>query len=187
MELFDEVEVWKDIEGYEGMYQVSNMGLVWSVEREIVMPKGGIKKLGGLFIIPDIIHNGYYQIKLYKNGKYKRILLSRLVAIHFIPNPLNLPQVNHKKGNKSDNRASQLEWCTASENVQHAFDILGRKPIKGLKHYSSIEVLQISLDGFLIGVFISITEAHIITSIRRGHIGKCVNGERKTAGGYIWR
>jgi hypothetical protein len=98
-------EFWKDIIGYEGKYQISNLGRVMSTF------KGGILK--------PINNEGYLKVILCNNGK-KSFFIHRLVATHFIPNPENKQEVNHKKGIKNDNRASELEWSTRSENCTHA-------------------------------------------------------------------
>lgn len=105
-----ENEVWKDIIGYEGVYQVSNLGNVKSLERKrfngrvLVNKKSQIMK-------QYILKNGYCSTRLYKDGKSKNHLIHRLVAIAFIPNPQNLPQVNHKDENKGNNCVDNLEWC----------------------------------------------------------------------------
>jgi len=96
-------EIWKDIEGYEGLYQVSNLGNVKSIKNNI------IKK-------PSKLPKGYLQICLNKNGKLKYISIHRLVAQAFIPNPNNLPCVNHKDCNPQNNNINNLEWCTYKEN-----------------------------------------------------------------------
>ena len=98
-------EVWVDIEGYEGLYQISNLGRVWSVKSNIYL-KGGI------------ISN-YISVGLYKDRHYKNFHIHRLVAKAFIPNPLNLPQVNHKDEDKFNNRVDNLEWCTAKYNSNY--------------------------------------------------------------------
>ena len=118
------MEIWKDIEGYEGLYQVSNLGRVksiygWCGNRFVKRTK--ILKL-------KINNKGYTKVYLYKNKKSKMFFVHRLVAMAFVPNPNNLPQVNHKDGNKLNNSIGNLEWCTCSENIKHAYKT-------GLKHY----------------------------------------------------
>ena len=105
------MEIWKDIEGYEGLYQVSNKGRVKSL--------GNNKTRREKILQPSENHKGYLRISLYKNGKQKKFLVHRLVAEAFLPNPNNLPQVNHKIDDfehRSDNRVENLEWCTAEYN-----------------------------------------------------------------------
>ena len=112
------MEVWKDIEGYDGYYQVSNLGRIKSLPRIDSMNR---PVNGSITVIKN--SNKYYRCALYKNGKQKSYLIHRLVAIHFVPNIYNKPDVNHKNGVKSDNTAENLEWVTKSENSKHAYDI----------------------------------------------------------------
>ena len=117
------VEVWKDIEGYEGKYQVSNLGRVKSL-------RDSHGKYRELIMTGRNESHGYLKVSLYKNGKAKGIKIHRLVAITFIPNPKNKTDINHINGIKSDNRVENLEWCTKGENLKHAYDIgLKKKPI----------------------------------------------------------
>ena len=102
-------EIWKDVKNYEGLYQVSNLGKVKSLARHGT--KGGILKP---------ILTEYLCINASKNNKIKKLKIHRLVAEAFIPNPDNLPQINHKDGNKLNNIVSNLEWVSSKENVRHA-------------------------------------------------------------------
>lgn len=116
-------EQWKDINGYEGFYQVSNLGNVKSLDRyvERVSNSEVVKvKRKGCIIIQGERPNGYNKVELYKNGNCKTFSVHRLVAECFISNKKNVSDVNHKNGNKSDNRVENLEWCTHSENELHA-------------------------------------------------------------------
>ena len=115
------------------------------------------------------------------------------MAENFIPNPENKPEVNHKSGVKSENFVENLEWTTKSENVQHAFDIglktaqkywLGKS---GDKHNGSKTVYQYDLNGNLLNEFGSTREAKRITGVNQGHLSAVCRGERKTAGGFIWK
>lgn len=103
-------EVWHSVRGYEGHYEVSNTG-------QVIGPKG-LRK-------PFFTNKGYVQVALCHSGKRKNFFIHRFVAIHFIPNPNQCPQVNHKDGNKTNNAFSNLEWCTASENRIHAVRLFG--------------------------------------------------------------
>lgn len=112
----------KDVPGYEGLYYVTNNGDVFSYEktwicgankRKHYKPESEIKK----FINKD----GYYNVILCKNGKPKNFKVQRLIAISFIPNPLNLHEVNHEDGNKLNNKPTNLKWCTRSGNLLHAY------------------------------------------------------------------
>ena len=113
----EETEEWKDIVGYEGKYQVSNIGRVKSLPRQVVCKT--IRTITERILKPGIVRD-YEKVTFRVNKIGKQLFVHRLVAIHFIPNPLNLPEVNHKKGIKTDNRWHQLEWCTHKQNIEHA-------------------------------------------------------------------
>lgn len=118
-------EIWKDIAGYEGLYQVSSFGQVKRVERYYTQLNGltgniNTKLLSELVMKQFEDEDGYFRIQLIKNGLRKKHFVHRLVALNFIPNPENKPEVNHKEGNKKDNRVEMLEWNTTSENQIHA-------------------------------------------------------------------
>ena len=115
-----ENEIWKDVIGYEGLYQVSNLGNV----KRVGSFRGVNKKyLNNYNLIPMDNGKGYLRIKLTKNNKSKRVMLHRIIAEAFVPNKLNKPVVNHINGNKKDNSLINLEWCTQSENCLHAVKI----------------------------------------------------------------
>jgi hypothetical protein len=115
-----EQEIWKDINGYEGLYKLSNFGRIYSVRNKLIMTL-------------ELLVNGYYRVCFNSSGKRDRFRVHILVATHFIDNPNGKTQVNHKDGNKKNNHYKNLEWCTPSENLQHAFS-LGLKDTKGEKH-----------------------------------------------------
>jgi NUMOD4 motif len=121
-------EIWKDVKGYEGKYMISNLGRVKSLKRQtsggVWYPERILKQM------PELKHKAYYLVVSLHNGGLKRKKVHQLVGIAFIPNPKNKKTINHKWGNTLDNRASELEWNTQSENALHAFRVLGRKPNK---------------------------------------------------------
>lgn len=122
-------EIWKDIKDYEGVYQVSNLGRVKSLSRFHNNNSGGY--LSKERILKQNIKRGYLTVGLCKEGKTKTYSVHRLVAIAFIVNPHNKKTVNHIDGNKTNNLVSNLEWCTYSENQQHAFNIGLHQPTIG--------------------------------------------------------
>lgn len=161
-------EIWKDIQGFEEFYQVSNLGRVRSLYKR------------GVILTPQINNRGYYFVMLYKDGKYHHALVHRLVAMAFIPNELKLPQVNHKDEDKSNNVVDNLEWCTNLYN-----NLYNGKAIKtGAKEGKA--VAQYSLSGKLIKIWVSAAEAG-----RHGfharHISDCCRGKVKTHRSYMWK
>lgn len=111
------MEIWKDVVGYEGVYKVSNTGLV----KRVANIRGvNLKYRSNYFLKPLDNGKGYLRIKLTNNGKSKRVMLHRIVAEAFIKNPLNKKCVNHINHIRTDNRIENLEWCTHSENTLHA-------------------------------------------------------------------
>ena len=119
------MEIWKDITGYEGYFQVSNLGNFRSLDRIIKYKNSGTRLYPGKPLLKETTLDGYQRIVLMKEAIKRRFMCHRLVAQEFIPNPENKPFINHINGNKSDNRAENLEWCTQSENELHSFRTLG--------------------------------------------------------------
>lgn len=131
-----DLELWVDIIGYNGEYQLSNKGRIRSPERITIMKNGRKRPLPYREQTVFINTRGYLAVGLSKNKKQRQWLLHRLMAIHFIPNPDNKPEVNHKNGIKTDASIGNLEWCTKSENTIHAF-ATGLMDIHGEKHTHS--------------------------------------------------
>ncbi len=128
----NQVEVWKDIVGYEGIYKVSNFGRIKSLEKVFWSSKNNSFSTNKEFIRKlSNTRKGYLRIGLMKDLKQKPFLVHRLVAIAFIPNPENKPEVNHKDGIKTHNYKMNLEWNTTKENVIHSFEIGLSKRAKG--------------------------------------------------------
>lgn len=190
-------EIWKDIKGYEGIYQISNLGNVKSLDRKIksALLNNNIISKKGKKLKNQKNKYGYIYVYLSKNNKRKYKCIHRLVAEAFIPNPENKPQVNHKDGNKANNRVDNLEWCTASENELHAYIFLnkprknGSKGKYGKENAKSKIVLQIDKNNNIVNKFFGIGEAERITGISNQQISKCCLNRKgyKTAGGYKWR
>lgn len=159
------MEEWRDIEGYEGLYQVSNLGRVRSLNFNHTI--GKVKELS--------LRNskkGYKQVILYKDGKTKSYRVHRLVAEAFIENPNNYEQINHKNEIKSDNTVNNLEWCTNEYN--HNYGTRNEKVKKSL----SKKTLCITTGE----VFNSMKEASTKYGISNGSISECCNNKRNSAG-----
>lgn len=168
-------EIWKDIEGYEGLYQVSNLGRVKSLER--VLKHGHLWKGKMLKLLEH--GGGYKKVNLSKDGKNKQFYVHRLVAQTFIPNSDNLTEVNHKDENPSNNRVDNLEWCTASYNINYG--------TRNMRHAEKMSkrVYQYSLDGELINVWQSTREIERQLGYSHGNIGMGCR-RNKQYYGFIW-
>lgn len=164
------MEVWKNIEGYEGLYQVSNMGRVKSLKQN----KERILKQA-------VTNDGYLRVGLYAGYKRKMFAVHRLVCQAFHENPDNKPEVNHIDEDKTNNNAVNLEWCTRKENVNH-----GSRNERTGKAESKL-VGQYTLDGELIKIWPSTIEAKRQAGFDCGHISRVANGERKTHKGFVWK
>ena len=182
-------EIWKDIEGYEGLYQVSNKSNIKSIER-IVACNSGCRKTVDRVMKPTVCRDGYIRVGLRKLTKQKQRMIHRLVAIAFIPNPENKPQVNHKNGIKTDNGIKNLEWCTAKENSQHSYDTgLSKAPWigrLGKDNKDSKPISQFDKCGIFIRSFDGIAEASRITGIYKSGISDACRNVVKSAGGFKW-
>ena len=164
------MEEWKDIIGYEEIYQISNLGRIKNKKT------GKIKKYGSC--------GEYQEVNLYKNKKFQGFLVHRLVAIHFLKNIENKPCINHIDGNKLNNCVSNLEWCTYKENMAHCHKYLGtnQKNKKG-----SIPVLQYDMNGNLINEYPSMREAERQTKIQHTRISACCKGKIEYANKNKWK
>lgn len=183
-------EIWENIKGYEGIYQVSNLGNIKSVNHYVM--NNGIKQLRkGNVLKKNINVWGYEGVVLYKNGIGKRHTVHRLVANAFINNPDNKKEINHIDGNKLNNCVSNLEWCTRSENMKHSYRTgLEKTPIlSGKDNLRSKAIIQYDLNDNYIREFESMGMASTFLKNKSADrsISKCCNGLRKTAYGYKWR
>ena len=170
-------EIWKDIPNYDGLYQVSNLGNVKSLNR-YVRTCGNAKRLVKEKILKATLDNtGYYVVGLYKNNIQSNYHIHRLVIEAFIPNTQNKPQVNHIDGNKLNNCLDNLEWCTASENGIHAYNHNLNKSRK--------EINQYDLGGNFVKKWDSIKDAQAF--YKTTHISECCHHKRKQCKDYIWR
>lgn len=176
-------EVWKAVVGYEGFYEVSNMGRVRSLDHITSnrLFKGKIMTQSNKLEQNNRHSFPYKSVKLTKNGKGKMRLVHRLVAEAFIPNRDNLPFINHKDENPSNNNVDNLEWCTPKYNVSY-----GGLP-QYLSEVNGREVMQFSLKGEFITKYNSLQKAQQSTNIDASNIMRACRGEQRHAGGFKWR
>lgn len=161
-------EYWKDINDYEGLYQVSNLGNVRSTKTgRVLKPAKNYK-------------GGYLQVVLYKNGRVKHFLVHRLVAEAFIPNPNNLPCINHKDEDKTMNIVENLEWCTHKYNDNYG------TAIKRMTKTKSKTVLQLRMDGSLVRIWQSARKVQRQLHFNQSYISECCRGKHYSAYGYKW-
>lgn len=184
-----EQEIWKDIEWYEWLYQVSNLGRVKRLEKVINNQRW-------LFILEEQILKGsmslwYKRVTLSKNLIKKDYKIHRLIAQAFIPNPDNKPFINHKNWIRNDNTIDNLEWCTPKENVNHSYKVLlNKSPMYGRKwalSHISIKRNQYDLEWNFIKTWDSWADIQRELWIHRGDISKCCKWKLKTAWGFIWK
>ena len=170
-------EIWKDIKGYEGKYQVSNLGNVKAVHYH----NGGKEKL-----LKRGNTRGYLTVVLCKNGQMKTYRVHRLVAETFISNPNNLPCVNHKDENTLNNNANNLEWCTEKYNNNYGTK---KARISETLRQNNLgkPILQYDLRGNFIKQWKNAREIERVLGISNGNICSCCKGNRRSTGGYLWR
>ena len=185
-----EKEIWKDVVGYDGYYEVSNLGNVRSVDHEIMSSNGKLQFRKGKLLNGWVDHKGYYKVHLSKGSKKEQMFVHRLVALAFLPNPNNYPIINHKDENPLNNRVENLEWCTYSYNINYgtANERQSNSMIgKNINSPSlSKSVIQYTLDDEFVNEYLSSHEASRQTGICRTNISKCCRGGCKSAGGYKW-
>lgn len=168
-------EEWRDIVGYENYYQVSNFGNVRRIKYDT-----NYRKTQKIKNLTKTINDGYFAVGLSLRQNQKTVKVHRLVAQAFIPNPNNLPEINHKDENKLNNCVDNLEWCTRKYNNNY-----GTRN-KKMAISNSKKVNQYDLNDNFIKTWNNINEA--IFNLNLGHhIGECCTGKRKTCGGYIWK
>lgn len=180
-------EIWQDIRGYEGRYQVSSLGNVKSLnyrgikgyERQLTQKKN---------------NDGRMWVALYRNGTVKPMLVHRLVAMAFIPNPENLPQINHKDEKPANNCVENLEWCTGKYNIQYS---MNRHPErygnagspKGPRNgkRKDLPINQLTQTGEIVKRWVNSRTIFLETGMSDWSISECCRGKRKTAYGFRWQ
>lgn len=176
-------ELWKDITGYEGWYQVSNLGRVRSLDRYVNGNKINcdFQLMKGKILKGTKDKLGYYRVILRRNVTYKAMLVHRLVAEAFIPNPENLPYINHKDENPGNNIVDNLEWCTPQYNV-----VYGSGVERAAKHKWR-KVIQYDKEGNEIARWDSLKAAAASIGRAQQNISRCCRGKAPSCGGYIWK
>lgn len=174
-------EIWVPTFGYEQSYQISSFARIRSLH----------KRKNGEILKQGIGNHGYLRVNLNSNGKGYVKTVHRLFAIAFIPNPENLPCLNHKDGIKTHNSFNNIEWCTYSHNNFHAYRSLNKvhafKGKTGINHHSSKKIKQLTLSGEFIKQWDSITEASKALDIEISNISSVAKNKKNNAGGFKWQ
>jgi len=165
----DDKEIWRDIKGFEGLYQISTIGRVRSLDR--VDSRGNYRK--GKVLADVVSGNGYHQVNLWRDGKVEIKLTHRLMAKTFIPNPDNLPQVNHRDEDKGNNRVENLEWCTASYNTNY-----GTRNERAAK--ANEQAIYVITDSGHRYYFDSVRKSAEILGLKLCSVSNCLHGRQKT-------
>lgn len=169
------MQKWKSVKGFEDSYEVSNDGFVRSLSRSVKYKHGGKDRVWpGKILNHYLARNGYCDITLKRANKNHHFALHRLVGIAFIPNPLNLPQINHKDNNKQNNHMDNLEWCDQHGNMRHAFDN-NHHSGQGATHYKSRRILNLATKSY----YNTLDEAAAAIGMPKQYIWRRLSGEVK--------
>ena len=185
------MEIWKDVVGYEGIYQVSSAGRIKALANR---SRTTHRKE---HILSQSDCRGYKHVALCKNGKMHSYQVHRIVALAFLDKPIGKDFIDHINTIKSDNRVENLRWCTEKENNNNPLTKKNRSESKkGIKNpnfgkpiphpIKTLSVLQFSLDGELLNKYESVKDAGTQTGTTAGNISRVCKGERETAGGFRW-
>lgn len=180
----------KAVKGYEGYYEVDQFGRVFGLDRTITVVDGERtyeKPIAGRQLKQSMHDKGYKTVSLTKDGQTKQMFVHRIVAEAFLPNPENLPMVNHKDEDKTNNFLENLEWCTAAYNRTYGNAVERHaKKIRGRKSEKRIPVIQRYVDGNFVSRHDSITEAALSVNGAASAISAVCKGKRTLAYGYRW-
>jgi len=179
----DQQEQWKDVVGWEGAYEVSSMGRVRSLTRKIRCHKDSYRTLNGRLLKLTESTGGYLRAELVYDRRVVFCLAHRLVAIAFIGNPMNLPQVDHIDTDRTNNNVSNLRWCTAIENANFP---LTKENYKKNQQNQSYDIVQLTINGDFVAEHISMNQAMRDTGIYESDISRCLRGERSHSKGYVF-
>jgi hypothetical protein len=177
------MEIWKEIKGFEALYEVSNLGNVKRLKGYQAQKERHLSKINN--------KKDYLFVNLSKHGIKKAYYIHRLVASAFLENKKNKEEVNHINGIRGDNRLDNLEWTTRSENHFHRYNVLKQKGVNfgktGAANWKSKKVHQLDLNGNFLKSYPAVMEAMRKTNINEASIRGCICGKQKTAGGYKWK
>lgn len=186
------MEKWKDIDGYIGLYQVSNLGNIKSVERFRTNGKSGYIQQSKILKTGN--ENGYLFVNLSKMGVVKKFKVHRLVANHFLPNPENKPEIDHINTDKTDNRVENLRWVTHKENMNNPLSknkqsksMKGKPSPKGKEHKQSKPIIQFTINGKFIRQWDSVMDIEREMGLKHQNICHNALGKSSNCGGFIWR
>lgn len=190
-------EIWKEIPGFEGYYEASTEGNIRSIDRVINCPWGKRYPAKGKRKSICAFRTGYLYVNLYKEHKYYKKSVHRLVALTFIPNPDDKPCIDHIDGDRANNKVSNLRWCTRKENANNPITVKRlaeacrsesrNKKLSESTRKRAKPVIQLSLSGKPIKEWRSAIIASKELNICRTSIYLCIHGKRKYAGGYLWK
>ena len=180
-------EIWKDVKGHEGIYQISNLGKVKSLTR--ILPNGSKRK--GIVLKQCTGPSGYVVVCLSKDGKSKTKYIHRLVADAFVPNDESEKEVDHLDNNKLNNSSGNLEWVSRKENVRRSWDdgLMENQRKSAVKSgFARVKrVIKTDNRGNILGEYRSQTEAAKAVGVSPPSISMCCTGVRESAGGYYWK
>jgi hypothetical protein len=177
----------KEVIGYEGQYKIHIDGYVLSADQFVIRGTLGKKVLlKGRRLKLQTSTQGYYYVHLFKDGKSKNIMIHRLIAIHFIPNPENHSIINHKNGIKTDNSVENLEWCDQKHNLNHAFKTGLNKYVQKNDRHRSKAVFQLDSNKLIIKEFPSTMEVQRTLGFKSPNINKAIK-TKTLSNGYYWQ
>ena len=180
------IEIWKEIKGFEGLYEVSNLGKVRSLDRLICMNNGVKRNFYGKVLKQGRLYTGYKTVWLYNNsiGIKTKASVHRLVAEAFIPNPENKPQVNHIDENKTNNRVDNLEWCTAKENINYG--TRNERATSKSNKKKRKQIIATNITTSESNIYQSLSECAKTLNLDIGNISKVASGKYNRCGGYTF-
>lgn len=176
-------EIWKDVPGFEDSHQVSNLGRIRAKDRYIKCKHGSVSLKKGKILKPVVCKNGYLEAQFTVNNVRKVFLLHRLVAMVFIDNPNNYPEVNHLDEDITNNKINNLEWCSSKYNANYGT----RNERCWMNNPQKKKVNKYSIDGTFIAEYPSISTAAKEHGITDSPIVRVCKGKQNTSCGYVWK